>query len=420
MKIKENKYLKLIMINAILLASSVAINAQSILTDYNNNTLTKYTLATPDVYSFEKYNLSNINHYVGKPEISVPIYTIKTGNIVYPINLGYNTGGIKVDQLASDVGLGWTLTSSVITRTINGDNDFDNLGSILLQPDHSTYSSTDLLKDSDASYPGNVLHAIPKIGYFLEKQINHKIDHNNILIDFIPDTYHFYANGYSTSFFFNDMNTPVEINPKGTKIQATASKIRIDSQRGTYDFTPGSGFQAKYNFLTQDFFTIVITTNEGIRYTFSDCDYSINQQFNTHDLLYESPAQISAWHITKIEDLITGKKIDFIYDTTSSNPNGPNMPNGYNQLLAQRSFEYISNNLGNSNDSSPYCFYYSSPLYNYNIITNARVDIQKKRLKQIVFDEGEIDFNYNNIGIAGQPTIVRSDLYNGDCVTQIY
>jgi len=77
--------------------------------------------------------------------------------------------------------------------------------------------------------------------------------------------------------------------------------------------------------------------------------------------------------------------------------------------------------LGNINDNGFYCSYFSAdPSANYDLTTSARIDVQKKRLKQIIFDGGEIDFNYNNIGIAGQTPIIRSDLYNGDCVTQVY
>ena len=81
---KKMNYLKKVLAS-ILIISSTTIKGQS-QPDLNND-LKKYNLETPDVYSFEKYSLSNINHYVGKTEISVPIYTIKTGNIEYPLNL---------------------------------------------------------------------------------------------------------------------------------------------------------------------------------------------------------------------------------------------------------------------------------------------------------------------------------------------
>lgn len=73
--------------------------------DYNEYSR-KFTLSNPDVYTFEKYKLSPMNKYVGRQNVNVPIYTVKTGGIGYPLQLNYNASGIKVDQLASDVGLG--------------------------------------------------------------------------------------------------------------------------------------------------------------------------------------------------------------------------------------------------------------------------------------------------------------------------
>ena len=387
--------------------------------DYSRN-IESYSMSNPDVYNFEKYSLSQSDYYTGKVDVSIPIYTIKTGGIVYPISLGYNTGGIKVDQLASDVGLGWTLNRSIITRTINQANDFDNTGSLEFQSDYNTYSNDD--KSYDLLFHSNNRN---KMGYFLQKQINHQMTYDNV-IDLLPDTYHFYSNDYSTNFFFNDVNNPIEINPKGTKIETTIGKVRIDTRKGNFDRI--NIWHSGYNLITQDFSSITITTNEGIQYLFSDCDYSYSQPLSiplildydpnsqvprTANLL-DSPAQVSAWHITKIVDLNTGKKIDFIYDTTSSNPNHstPLSP-AFNKELSQRSYGLsMSNSVLVQTDPSSYFYNMREGFANVNVV--------KKRLKTIVFDEGEIQFNYNNIGVSGLATIIRNDIYNADCVTQIY
>lgn len=362
------------------------------------------SLTSPSVNGIEKNNLSTIDHYTGKVDVSLPIYTIKTGNITYPINLVYNTGGIKVDQLASDVGLGFIIPTALITRTINHANDFDNTGSLELQTDYNTYSQDD--KDHDIPIEDE------KVGYFLAKETDWVISHISS-VDYLPDTYHFYSgNGQSTNFFFEDLFTPVEINPKGTKIEAIASKIRIDSKKGNYNAANSSLWEPVYNFLTHDFFTIKITTNEGIQYTFSDCDYSMNQLLNGKSEI-GSPAQISAWHITKIEDLRSGKKIEFVYDITSSNPN-KDTNSYFKTSVAEREFSYSYNTHSGPGDAVGH-------FYNKDVtVPFASVHVQKKRLKKIIFDEGEIEFNYNNNGVSGQSLIVRNDVYNADCLTQIY
>src|SRR5690606_18521722 len=126
-------------------------------------------------------------------------------------------------------------------------------GSLILQSDYNSYGQLDKSKDYDAyqeqGYTG-------KVGYFLQKQINQKIENLHKLVDFVPDTYHVFTNGKKTSFFMNDINTPVEINPQGNKIVATASKIRIDTKRGFFHpFHVGNPayWQPNYNLLTKDF-----------------------------------------------------------------------------------------------------------------------------------------------------------------------
>lgn len=125
-----------------------SITTGQVIIDYNN-IVKQYTVASPEVYNFEKYSLNPVNYYVGKPQISVPIHTIQSGDIVYPLQLVYDAGGIKVDQLASDVGLGWNLTSCLITRTVNHDNDFDNIGSLTLKSNYASYSEADKNKSYD-------------------------------------------------------------------------------------------------------------------------------------------------------------------------------------------------------------------------------------------------------------------------------
>lgn len=382
-----------ILIKTILVTAFLSINLCA--QEYNqfDNTTTT-TLSSPDVYNFEKYSLNSVNHYVGKVDISLPIYTIKTGGIEYPINLVYDSGGIKVDQISSDVGLGWSLTNTIITRNINSDNDFDNTGNLNKQSDYNSYSEADKLDD----YPSMQ----KKIGYFLQHQFNISLGYASV--DFIPDTYHFYTNGLSTEFFFKDVNTPVETNPKGTKIEAVPSKRRIDTKRG-YDKKVGPNsyvWTQMYIPLSEDFYSIFVTTDKGIKYTFTDCDYAMVQ--------YGTKPQVSAWHISKIEDLNTGKKIDFVYEDTSSNPNDISNSQPINLSFAQRSYGYTV--------AKGYAGIPSS--YDIYTVPTIKIDVLKKRLKKIVFDEGELHFNYNNLGVVNTIPFIRTDLYNSDCLTQIY
>ena len=66
-------------------------------------------LSSPDVSSFVLHKEFDVNLYTGRANISVPVFEITEGNIKIPIQLNYNSSGIKVDEIASSVGLGWSL-----------------------------------------------------------------------------------------------------------------------------------------------------------------------------------------------------------------------------------------------------------------------------------------------------------------------
>ncbi len=91
-------------------------NTQSIYSQDNgknpigeDDEFTKIIPPSPTAYELGKYGQIPVGYFTGTPNVSVPIYTYKAGNLSVPISLSYNSNGIKVDQLSSNVGLGWSL-----------------------------------------------------------------------------------------------------------------------------------------------------------------------------------------------------------------------------------------------------------------------------------------------------------------------
>ena len=81
----------------------------SALADDLQNSLNYDYLRTPEASAFMKYGEESVSEYTGTADISVPLYTIKCKDIEIPITLQYDASGIKVEQEASWVGLGWNL-----------------------------------------------------------------------------------------------------------------------------------------------------------------------------------------------------------------------------------------------------------------------------------------------------------------------
>ena len=79
---------------------------------------------SPEAEAFTKYGDLKSNMYSGTPNIDVPIHTIKGREFDLPISLSYDASGIKVEQEATQVGLGWNLNvGGRISRIVNGATD---------------------------------------------------------------------------------------------------------------------------------------------------------------------------------------------------------------------------------------------------------------------------------------------------------
>jgi hypothetical protein len=84
-------------------------------------TLQSVIPASPNAASLGKYGEIPVGYYTGIPSISVPIYEINTGSLKLPVSLNYHAGGVRVEEIASWAGLGWSLNAGgVITRQVRG------------------------------------------------------------------------------------------------------------------------------------------------------------------------------------------------------------------------------------------------------------------------------------------------------------
>jgi hypothetical protein len=78
---------------------------------------------SPTVAALMKYEEIPVNNYTGVPNISIPLYnySIPSSKIGINVGLSYHTASTKLDEVASDIGLGWSLTcSGSISRTVRG------------------------------------------------------------------------------------------------------------------------------------------------------------------------------------------------------------------------------------------------------------------------------------------------------------
>lgn len=88
--------------------------------DFNNIELPK----SPGAANLGKYGDIPVNSATGIPSINVPIYTLEVDGLIIPISLSYHASGVQVNELATAVGLKWTLNAGGgIFRSVVGKPD---------------------------------------------------------------------------------------------------------------------------------------------------------------------------------------------------------------------------------------------------------------------------------------------------------
>lgn len=102
---------------------------------YVQNSVNSIAPKSPDAAALFRYTETPVSLYTGVPNINIPLYTIKEGDIEVPISISYHAGGIKVNDEASSVGLGWSLNADGrVSQVMAGANDFSTDGYYSIYP----------------------------------------------------------------------------------------------------------------------------------------------------------------------------------------------------------------------------------------------------------------------------------------------
>lgn len=192
-------------LSLVLLSLSKPTSAQTTPTTSTLPAYSQVQIASPTAASLGKFVDVPVTYHTGIPQIGVPLYTIKEGNLSLPISLSYHAGGIKVQEPAGWVGTGWALNAGgVITRSVAG--AADESGTSLCEKGHFSdygFSSYLTLYGTDTNN-----NPAPNGNAFAKGQFDGE-----------PDLFFFNFNGYSGKFFFSDDRTPVIIDGQDLKIE---------------------------------------------------------------------------------------------------------------------------------------------------------------------------------------------------------
>ena len=247
---------------------------------------------SPNAASLGIFGSNPVNHYTGVPDISIPIYTLQSGNITVPISLRYHSGNVKPNEHPGWVGLGWNLQSygtiTRVTHFLNDENDYANIMS-------PSYYET-------GKYLLNVSNwnTSAQLYEYFKSRINAPYP------DVEADEFYFSFFGYSGKFIYSyngwivdsDQNIKVELDGFISKNEVTNSISEQIDVSVTHNYMQNRMFK-----------TFTLTTDDGTKYIFGGKDaveYSTLYDDNFDVLL------ANTWYLKEIIDT-ENNKVKFYY-----------------------------------------------------------------------------------------------------------
>jgi RHS repeat-associated protein len=314
--------------------------------------------------SLGKYGDISVSYYVGLPNTPLNLYTIQSKDLSLPISLSYHHSGIKVEEEASNVGLGFSINQGgVITRTIFGLDDLRNKGipfhQIPAVPETDTYFKNNLA-DPLWGTPG---------------------------VDTQPDIFYFNVGGISGKFILASGSAfPLQGIPLDrSDVSITCKLLSTGSNPPTFGGNPQYQWEIitpngiKYTF-TQQEISVLVSATTTTPYT---PQYYFNNLSNIPSFEYNSVRsghQISSWYLTQVYSTNTLNTITLNYDNDAPY---------YSTSRISANEVYQKSFLENTGPGciSPATLMNKNSGFHYNATMT-----RNAYLKSIVFDNGSVEF----------------------------
>lgn len=215
------------------------------------------------VMSYAKFANVPVDLSTGTTAVDIPIASLSDGPLSHNVSLSYHTGGIRVSELAGDIGLGWHLNAGgIISREVRG------------MPD-----------DHEDGYLNT--------GRFLDVTVqSHYKAVGDGLRDGEPDLFTYSVAGKTGKFMFDEF---------GVVNHIPASDVKIEEE-----YYPN----------TQRIRSFTLTFTDGTKAHLGDVlDVNTGGEeiATTYRHIGGSASHIESWHLKRIESFDAMHKIDFSY-----------------------------------------------------------------------------------------------------------
>lgn len=263
--------------------------------------LLDFTPPSPTAYSLTQFSAQQPALYTGTANTSIPLYTIDFDGWSLPITLSYHATGIRTNQEATEVGLGWSLSSTaVISRSIRKGNDFHNVPNLAKGYIHDTTPVDTILND---------------LRNWTDLTMNERsvlvANFTNAWYDTEPDIFDYNFFGFQGSFILSKKSNPTDAIAV-IKLKNDATIIQyFDGPNPYFTIKTPEGFEGTFDIKERTTNLAGYSPNPiGGPYdgTYIDILNTTNRgQFRT----------VTAWYLSSIESP-RGKQISFNYNILST------------------------------------------------------------------------------------------------------
>lgn len=301
----------------------------------------KITPPAPEATSVFKFQEVPVSTYTGLANTTVPLYTINLKRMSIPINVSYHARGVKVDEIASRVGIGWALNyGGMISRQIRGKADDSGLG--YLYSDYYNEVFTDINQQSS----------------MMDDIINGNLDE-------YPDLFFFDMVGQGGKFTFDQISQNI-VQQRFSDNKITPIFATEGPQIEGWVITDAEGNTFYYGF-SED------RTRQAIDYDQVSESYVFKR--NSGNVLITPSNEeraITSWHLMEIKTAL-GERVQFMYES----PSEEEICISYRHSHDQRPSPDTQTDTHVSDDV--YSFF--SKTYSH-----------QPQLQEIVFDNGKVTF----------------------------
>lgn len=257
------------------------------------------SMPSPTASNLGLYGEVPVSEFTGTPNISIPLYELKTKSFTIPVALSYHASGIRPELHPGPTGLGWTLlTGGAITREVRRLPDENDCKGLMGTVGYGYLIKKDILAQADWKPSNNPVD---------EEKIDSYFSADNLNSDFEADQFSFNFFGISGKFYFDHTGN---IRVQSDRLLTVSFNPNNYLEMSELDFADkGSIYRAIREF--------VITDERGNRYYFGGKDaveISDPISYGLEGVPTKDKMRVTSWFITKAESADGQDVISFEYE----------------------------------------------------------------------------------------------------------